>query len=163
MQWPAERDVDAFYGDPRGAGLRGLGTVDPDWFARSIVYVVPPYPMAYEGREVRKIACHRRCAFALATALQRVMTFPGWATDPRLRVFDGSFNFRLKRGSLALSMHSYGIAFDFDAARNPMGEVLGLRGFQPHSTLVQAFKSVGAKWGGDFHGRKDPMHFQFTS
>ena len=32
-----------------------------------------------------------------------------------------------------------------------------------HSIVVDAFKRQGARWGGDFKKRTDPMHFEFVS
>jgi len=29
--------------------------------------------------------------------------------------------------------------------------------------VIDAFKHQGARWGGDYRGRKDPMHFEFVS
>jgi hypothetical protein len=28
--------------------------------------------------------------------------------------------------------------------------------------VVATFKAHGARWGGDYKGRKDPMHFEFV-
>jgi len=65
------------------------------------------------------------------------------------------------RGGTALSMHSYGCAFDWDAAENPFHVSKGL--YTDDSLIVKAFKSEGAEWGGDWHeGSKDFMHFQFA-
>jgi hypothetical protein len=157
MRWPREEDATKFYGDPCDAD----GQLSEGWYRSNIVYVVPPFAMLYAGKEVSRIACHRRCAVALHDALTLLTLYPNW-DDGRTRLFGGSFNFRPKRRAVGLSMHAYGCAFDFDTMNNPMGPELTPTGFQPDSPMVRAFRSVGAEWGGDWRVRKDPMHFQFA-
>ena len=70
----------------------------------------------------------------------------------------GGYNKRLVRGSAtAWSNHSWGLAADFNAATNPMSSTL--RTDMPPGTSAKA-KSLGMRWGGDYEGRKDPMHFE---
>lgn len=71
--------------------------------------------------------------------------------------YDGCYNFRPVRGGTHLSLHSWGIAIDLNAASNPLGSTD--RSKQPPE-LVAAFKRHGFWWGADYHNRKDPMHFQ---
>ena len=72
--------------------------------------------------------------------------------------FGGCFNIRQIAGSNSYSNHSWAMAIDLSPAMN---------GFNMKSTLssivVDAFKRQGAFWGGDYKGRKDPMHFEFVS
>ena len=75
-------------------------------------------------------------------------------------IWCGSYNLRFVRGYEAqgiLSPHAYGIALDIDPARNPMGNPL--RTTFP-AWWVDAWKRHGFLWGGDYHGRKDPMHHE---
>lgn len=76
-----------------------------------------------------------------------------------LKTYDGCFNVRPVRGSSLMSTHAYGLGLDFNAATNPMSSVL-------HSTWSQAFikcmTDQGFAWGGNFHGRKDPMHWSYA-
>jgi hypothetical protein len=76
-----------------------------------------------------------------------------------LDVLGGTFNFRAIRGASSLSLHSYGAAIDLDPSNNALGDV---KGAMP-AFSVAIFKKHGATWGGDFKGRKDPMHFQWAS
>lgn len=70
----------------------------------------------------------------------------------------GGYNKRLIRGSLTKwSNHSWGLAADFNAAANPMGRRLVTD--MPPGTSAKA-KSLGMRWGGDYTGRKDAMHFE---
>ncbi len=71
------------------------------------------------------------------------------------------------RGSEQLSNHATGTAIDLNADRHPLGT-------DPHHTFtnaqIAAIHMILAKctidgvpvvrWGGDYHGRKDPMHFE---
>lgn len=74
----------------------------------------------------------------------------------KLHSFDGCYNLRNSRGTQKLSMHSWGIAVDHNAKRNPLGSDGDI-----DSEVVQIFESEGFYWGGNFK-RKDPMHFEFT-
>lgn len=70
----------------------------------------------------------------------------------------GGYNKRLIAGSDQWSNHSWGLAADFNPATNPMRS--SLRTDMPAGTSAKA-KSLGMRWGGDYAGRKDPMHFEF--
>jgi hypothetical protein len=103
---------------------------------------------------VRAIACNLDLHQPLMAALTAVHNK---GLGAQLHTFDGCFNIRMVRGSNAhFSAHSYGLALDINAATNPMGSVL-------HTTFtadfVKCFTDQGFAWGGNFHGRKDPMHF----
>jgi len=74
-----------------------------------------------------------------------------------LITFDGCFNIRAISGSHRESLHSWGLALDFNALTNPRG----VRGNMP-STVVLAFVSNGFVWGGDFQRIPDSMHFQWS-
>jgi hypothetical protein len=71
--------------------------------------------------------------------------------------YSGSYNYRSVRGSVRLSCHAFGAAIDIDAEQNPMN-YNGDHGNMP-PIVINAFKSVGWFWGGDYQTRKDPMHF----
>lgn len=149
--WP--RDVQSelikFYGDP------GNGEV-----AKQLVRVVPPFQMYYDGRPLKSISFHKKAAPALKAALDEIWEHYGrnQAVIDRLGISKcaGTYNPRKVRGGNNWSSHAFGAAIDFNAAEN---------GFNMKSTIPQpvidAFKRQGARWGGDYRGRKDPMHFEF--
>ncbi len=87
-----------------------------------------------------------------------------WLTAERRRLnlpplaSSGGYIKRYVRGSTSTwSNHSWGLAADFNAATNPMTD--SLRTDMPPGTSAKA-KSLGMRWGGDYTGRKDPMHFE---
>jgi hypothetical protein len=72
-----------------------------------------------------------------------------------LRTWDGCYNIRKQRGSYkSMSLHSWGIAVDMNAAWNGLGS-------KPTFTpgFVQCFVDAGFEWGG-YWKRQDGMHFQ---
>ncbi len=74
-----------------------------------------------------------------------------------LKTWDGCFNVRRKRGLKSLSLHSWGIAIDINAAWNGLGK-------EPTMSveLVKCFTDAGFDWGGTWT-RKDGMHFQLKN
>lgn len=73
-----------------------------------------------------------------------------------LKTWDGCFNIRKKRGLSSMSLHSWGIAIDVNAAWNQLNMVPTLTpGF------VKCFTDAGFEWGGTWT-RKDGMHFQLA-
>lgn len=77
-----------------------------------------------------------------------------------LVTYDGCLNIRPVRGSTHPSTHSYGLAIDLNADLNPLAATSG--GFYNHPDFVKCFTDQGFTWGGNFHGRKDSMHFSYA-
>ncbi len=103
---------------------------------------------------VRHIYLNRDILEPLDAALKNIIN-QGLAGE--LKTFDGCFNIRMVRGRNDLfSAHSYGLAMDFNAALNPLG---GESTWTP--AFVKCFTDSGFDWGGNFSGRKDPMHVSF--
>jgi hypothetical protein len=74
-----------------------------------------------------------------------------------LKTWDGCFNVRKKRGLKSMSLHSWGIAIDINAAWNGLGKEPTMS-----NRLVKCFTDCGFEWGGTWT-RKDGMHFQLRS
>ncbi|MDQ3024171.1 MAG: hypothetical protein M3R04_07300 [bacterium] len=112
--WPRQRDVPAYF---------GAITMDNQ------VYVDVPYTM-YEDYQrlpsqlVTRICCHRKVAAALGRILARTKAYYGADKIRRynLDIFSGSRVVRIITGGVGYSMHSWGIAFDFDAAHNQFNQ-----------------------------------------
>ena len=73
-----------------------------------------------------------------------------------LKTWDGCFNIRKKRGLASMSLHSWGLAIDVNAAWNGLGTESKLS-----PEFVKCFTDAGFHWGGEW-SRKDPMHFQIS-
>lgn len=71
----------------------------------------------------------------------------------------GGYNYRTKRGGTSLSQHAYGNAIDINPEANPFQQ--GLATDLP-SNVSQMAARHGVSWGGDWQGKKDPMHFEYT-
>lgn len=147
----------------------------PDWVGSNVVDISVPqlrFARGYNGR----VRCHR-----LAAPVIKAL-FEAWEQADLLHLilsYEGCFVPRYKRkqapsptlghGSKkskdveALSNHSFGSAFDINAADNPLGETpvaCGDRGSVRE--LVAAANAVGIYWGGHF-GNKDGMHFEVSA
>lgn len=74
---------------------------------------------------------------------------PGWCWG---------FACRAIRGSSSPSNHSWGLAVDLNAPTNPMTSPLktDMPGWMP-----EMWNSYGFRWGGDYSGRRDAMHYEF--
>jgi len=126
-----------------------------------MVLVTPPWQMTFDGQPVRGVEIHQKLAVSLTAVFEDIAAQVGrdWTRLPPGAVkFSGSYNFRNIRGSTRMSCHAFGAAIDMDAEANPMN-TNGGRGTMSH-IVIDAFKRQGWYWGGDFHSRQDPMHFQ---
>lgn len=159
--WPKQSEVDNFYGNPRGRN----GTASPKWESENLIPIVPPFQMYYAGKPIKSFRFHKKAAPALLAALKTIndlakgdkKLLAQWGVDQ----FGGAYNFRLKRGSNTLSMHSYGCAIDLDPARNGFHDTTPELAKYPQ--VIKAFEDQGAVWGGRWSGRSaDGMHFQFA-
>ena len=66
---------------------------------------------------------------------------------------------RFTNGLKKLSMHSWGIAVDFDPQENPMGGHNSWMRTNAGQRFVEVFEAAGWTWGGRWK-MKDDMHFQ---
>lgn len=107
--WPKQSGVPAFYG--------AVGT--------NQVRVELPFPMklAWDlAIEVQRITLHSKVAKSAERAFARIAREynPADRAYIGLDIFGGSLNVRKMRGGSSYSMHSYGIAIDFDPTRNQL-------------------------------------------
>lgn len=73
-----------------------------------------------------------------------------------LRTWDGCFNIRKKRGAVSMSLHSWGLAVDVNAAWNGFNKKPLMS-----QALVSCFTDAGFDWGGLWK-KPDGMHFQLS-
>lgn len=108
-KWPTQANVPSFYG--------AVGT--------NQTTIELPYAMALawdKGTIVRKMTLHKKVAASALKALEEVAQVYSEAdrVSLGLNLFGGSLNVRKMRGGSSWSMHSWGIAIDFDPERNAL-------------------------------------------
>jgi len=101
----------------------------------------------------KKIYCNKDMVEPLKKAFT-LLKDRGLADD--LKTYDGCFNIRKSRGLNSLSLHSWGIAIDFDAFENGLNVEPKIS-----PSIVACFIEAGFEWGGTWK-RKDGMHFQLA-
>lgn len=67
---------------------------------------------------------------------------------------------RIRGSSTRWSNHAWGLAIDFNAPRHPMGLRGTFSADEARRCRVIAHRH-GCRWGGDYTGRPDEMHFEF--
>jgi hypothetical protein len=107
--FPRQADVPAFY------GAQGQGQVLVDL----------PFPMVLAwdlSNQIHRFSIHRKAADSAKRALAKALGHYGYDRLRELRLdrFGGCLNQRTMRGGHAPSMHSWGIAIDFDPDRNQL-------------------------------------------
>ena len=133
-----------------------------DWEEREIIRVEVPQLRGIAGAPASgKVRWHRAAAPQLL-ALWRAWEEAGLL--PLVKTWDGSFVPRFVRGSRSsLSNHSFGSAFDINAAFNSLGTRPALVGRAGSvRELVPLANDLGFFWGGHYAGRADGMHFEIA-
>ena len=125
---------------------------DPTKENNLIVWDVPPNLEV--GVIPKKLYCNKDIVVPLSQAFKNLIDTGNVA---ELKTFDGCFNIRKKRGLSSMSLHSWGIAIDVNAAWNALGATPTLS-----AAFVKCFTDAGFEWGGNWT-RKDGMHFQLKS
>lgn len=100
-----------------------------------------------------KIYCNKLMIVPLENSFRNLI-IRGHASE--LKTWDGCFNIRKKRGLASMSLHSWAIAVDLNAAWNGLGKTPTLS-----SGFVKCFTDNSFEWGGTWT-RKDGMHFQLS-
>jgi len=161
-KWPLQRECNEFYGNP---DPEGSGVPSQAWEQENLVPIVPPYRMylAWDTRRVVKsFRIHRKVEPTLSRVMQKIFALYGSdqaVENARMHLFGGSYNFRMMRGTAALSMHSWGCAIDLDPANNNFGRRWRGDSHMMPMEVVTIFEQEGFTWGGRWR-RPDPMHFQ---
>jgi hypothetical protein len=102
----------------------------------------------------KRIYCNKDLSSLLEKAFSNLIS-TGKISE--LKTWDGCFNIRKKRGLSSMSLHSWGLAIDVNAAWNGLGTKGSLS-----AGFVKCFTDAGFEWGGNWVGRSDPMHFQIA-
>lgn len=107
LVWPRQKDVPKFFGE----------------MGENLVKLKLPYPMFLSWDRdtvVEEITLHEKVASSAKTAFTEIKKHYGPNNIKKygFNSFGGSFNIRRMRGGTSYSMHSWGIAIDFDPVRN---------------------------------------------
>lgn len=108
--WGSQANMEARFG-PAGAAICTAGEIVPPW--RMV--------LAWDaGQVVRRFNCHADVAASGQRAFDRIAeTYSTFEINGLgLHLYGGCYNFRKKRGGSSLSTHAWGVAIDFDPARN---------------------------------------------
>lgn len=147
-------------GDPRDY-VGGDGHIDSlQWELHLGLVLVPfPAPLALSfgapGQVARALRCHPIAAEPFRHAFSVLAAEGLWH---ELRTFGGGYCFRTKRNNASeLSVHSWGLAADFNVDTNKQGTPGDMS-----LAVVQVFEASCFTWGGRFM-TPDPMHFQFCT
>lgn len=145
--------IKKFYGDPMPY-LRHDGTIHPSWERFTLDYAFLPeaLPLGWDWSvKVTRVRVHTMLVAPVEKVLKEIHKAKLW---DKMYTFDGSYAWRQSRGAQRLSTHCWGIALDFNAATNGLGEKGDMA-----PEIVEIFERHGWVWGGRWD-RPDPMHFQ---
>ena len=129
-------------------GLGGRIQIDPSWVRANIMSV-----KLHTGKQVQfhvLAAVEFAQLFAAACATSGYTPASVQTFVPRHTLWDPT---------KSLSLHSWGVAVDFDPPSNPMGGKNSKLRTPEGQAFVQVFADAGWTWGGAW-SMKDDMHFQ---
>lgn len=132
-------------------GSNGRIIIDPAWVAANIA----TYKL-FDGKQVQfnvHAGVEFTRLFSAACAASGYLPRSVQTYVPRHTMWDKN---------KPLSLHSWGIAVDFDPSKNTVGGTDGNGGpslMRQHPAFVKVFTDAGWTWGGDWK-MKDDMHFQ---
>jgi hypothetical protein len=176
METPNGRaEIERMFGNPAKAN----GDLNEAWEIANIRLVAPPkvWRLYYQSDDglikVSGIRMHRLLKDGFTAVLNDIWDFAKreagsaatdddirkWLHTHRLDQHGGGFNFRPIRGGNSLSLHSYGIAIDWDPEHNPRKKPLT-------RTLPDWWYEIWSRHGwkdGQRFPTPDPMHVQFAT
>lgn len=136
----------------------------PGWQELNLTHFIPPFVMYYQKQLMKHgILCHHKIVPALTLVFNEI-----WDNCHRIQAdvdktgasdFGGCFNIRPIAGSGNWSNHSWACALDLSPGTNGFNAGHG----SISNVVVTAFKRQNFRWGGDYRGRTDPMHFEAVS
>ena len=169
------KEIDDMFGYP----ANNDGTLNDHWYDKNIRKIAPPdgWQLYYQDDnglvEVTGIRMHYLLESVFQTAMADIWDYAkkqiggspsrdairAWLHKTRVGQHGGGFNFRPITGGKNLSLHSYGIAIDWDPDHNPRQKPL-------KKTLPDWWYDIWAKHGwsdGRHFPTPDPMHVQFAT
>lgn len=142
------KELIAKYGDPTKDNLTFERKFMMLWdIPQDINSAIPPLP--------NKLYCHKEIVVPLEKTFKKLIE-TGLHTE--IKTWDGCFNIRKQRGSSAISVHSWGLAVDINAAWNGLGKPV-----QFSKDFISIWRNLGWVCGADWAmPRTDGMHFEWT-
>jgi len=171
------------YGNP---DADGDGALDQKWFYANIKMFRLPFPMYKSWGDfgaIKTFQAHKLAGDKIIAAFTKMLALASmraeddskknmvsteeakpdalaWLRAQKYDIWGGCFEWRKVRGGAEWSKHGFGVAVDICPDIGQLGNVEE-RDSYPRF-IVDAFKSEGFSWGGDFIGRVDPMHFELS-
>ena len=140
------------------------GTLSPAWERLYIRRIDLPEPLRLDlvpgvAKEplVTKVTCHVLLTGRLMEVLEAVHERGLWEG---LGGYSGGFQARRQRGGNRASLHTWGLAWDFGASRDPLGDKPGGGDPDMPIEIVKIWEAHEFTWGGRW-ARPDQMHFQW--
>lgn len=144
----------AVYGDPSKPAFAAK------WLVRhELPESVKPYFPKYGAIRPTAVYMNKFATAALDAVLLELLAT---GLIKELKTYDGCHNVRLKRGLNEYSIHSWGLALDFNALLNALGVAWGSKPGMFSKAFLDVWRKHGWICGADFT-RGDSMHFQYTS
>ena len=136
--------------------IETFGSLDDVAFEeKNIVLFDLPYPLLYDGKEVRRTRCHRLMVEIFQEVFREI---EAKNLVDEAKNYGGIYARRGIRGRESHpSTHSWGIAVDLEPKRYPLGSLERMP-----DELVEIFTERGFFYGGDFKSRRDPQHYQYA-
>lgn len=179
-----EAGIIAYFGNP-SKKYKGRSVASSEWERDNIVRIDLPFLMSLAwapGSVIDTVRLHKKVADDFSRRMRLVWEHARlhikhtegydhttqfydqkaheWLHSQGLTLWGGGYNWRQKRSSDELSVHSFGAAFDLDPSHNAMGTDGRMPAWFVKIWTAKTKDGDGWIWGGTFH---DPMHFQFCT
>lgn len=133
-----------------------------------VLWAVPMWIDTHIPALPNKMYVNKDVVGVLEDTLKRLISIGAYK---EIKTYDGCFNPRYIRGeekkkNPKLSIHSWGLAIDFNAAHNPLGltkDQCKEKGLTPFSKLFDEVWSDAGWTVGSTFKRSDGMHFEYTA
>lgn len=124
---------------------------DPKTERHLLLWIIPADIRGMMPALPKRIYCNKHMPQPLEKALRNLIKA---GCQGELKTWDGCFNIRSKKGARSMSLHSWAVAIDLNAAWNAFGAKPTLS-----AKFVKCFTDAGFDWGGAW-SKPDGMHFQ---